>query len=251
MSLHLKLYDSSILPKGALVHIPSIPSRIVSNGEEKWYMVEAPAWLVYTFDLLIFVAIAFGLVFLRSWYNVRRFQGKHTMKMYAEVWEPSGRRPKHIIEPDTGGDTVTVNNIVYRLPKELSTEEQSKLRERKIHIYPRRCWVEVNNWPLPSIPVRVESWEMNNPEPIRPFYGRVDKDGKFVDSQLTVTGTEWQAQKSVIQATSIAMRVQEREAREKEWTKAMANLPNKLVVYLLLGVAAIGSVVCLIILYQG
>ena len=106
------------------------------------------------------------------------------------------------------------------------------------------------NSPLPPIPVRVESWERDNPEAIRPFYGSVDKDGKFIDSQLTVTSTEWQAQKSVIQATGIAMSVQEREAREKEWTRAMANLPNKLIVYLGIGIAAICSAVGLAIIYQ-
>jgi len=223
-------------------------------------MIDAPDWLVYGFDLLIFVVIIFGLVFLKSWWNVLKFKGKNAMKIYAEIWEPSGRRPKHIVEPDLNGATVTVKNMVYRLPKELSESEKEKEREdakkegkpySESHNYPRRCWVEVPNWPLPSIPVRIESWELDNPEPIRPFYGRVDKDGKFIDSQLTVTSTEWQAQKSVIQGTSIAMSVQEREAREKEWTRAMANLPNKMIIYIGLGALLLLSVINLFIGYQG
>jgi len=219
-------------------------------------MIDAPDWLVYGFDLLMFVVIIFGLVFLRAWWNVRLTKGR----IIAEIWEPSGFATRVMVKPEPNGHTVNVDHLEYRLPKELSEREfEKETAELKkagkpisqSHTYPRRRWVYRPNWPMPSIPMRIESWERDNPEPIRPFYGRVDKDGKFIDSQLTVTSTEWQAQKSVIQATGIAMSVQEREAREKEWARAMANLPNKMIIYIGLGALLLLSVISLLMMYQG
>lgn len=219
-------------------------------------MIDAPDYFVYTFDLLMFAVIIFGLVFLKAWWNVRQTKDK----IIAEIWEPSGFATREMVKPGPSGQTVNVDNLEYRLPKELSEKEIAKeAAEQKgkgepvseIHTYPRRRWVYRPNWPMPAIPMRIESWERDNPEPIRPFYGRVDKDGKFIDSQLTVTSTEWQAQKSVIQATSIAMSVQEREAREKEYARAMAGLPNKMIIYIGLGALLILSVINLFMMYQG
>jgi len=210
-------------------------------------MIEADLWVVIVLDILLFgiIPVLIGF-FTKCWWNMRRTRGC----MVAEIWEPSGDTTKEIVKPDPTGATVTVDNLVYRLPSELSDEEIKKFTEKGVRIYPRKRWMFMRNWPLPSIPLRIESWERDNPEPIRPFYGRVTEDGKFDDNQLTVTSTEWQAQKSVIQATGIAMAVQEREAREKEWTRAMANLPNKMVMYIGLGIAAIASIYCAVTIYQ-
>jgi hypothetical protein len=219
-------------------------------------MIDAPDWFVYAFDLVVFVGAFLLLLYLKAWWNVRKFKGKNAMKMYAEIWEPSGRRPKHLVEPDPDGATVTVKNLVYRLPSEKSEKEIAEaMKEGKpasgSHIYPRRCWMEIPNWPLPSIPVRVESWELDNPEPIRPFYGRVDEDGKFLDSQLTVTSSEWAAHRSKITAIGIAQDANERAAREKEWLKSMTNMPNKMLIYVGLGALLILAVINLFMIYQG
>ena len=215
-------------------------------------MIEAPIWLIIVIDILLFGVVPALLgFFIKCWWNVRRTKDC----IVAEIWEPSGFATRELVKPDSTGATVTVNNLVYRLPKEKSEKELAKQKKEgtplsTVHAYPRRRWIYMNNRPLPPIPLRIESWERDNPEPIRPFYGRITEEGKFDDSQLTVTGTEWQAQKSVIQATGIAMSVKEREAREKEWTRAMANLPNKMIVYIGIGIAALGSTICAIIVYQ-
>ena len=210
-------------------------------------MVDAPDWFVWIFDLILFALIFVGAVYLRGWLNVKRTKGK----MIAEIWEPNGDTSRNPVTPDPTGATVTVDNLVYRLPKEPGEKEKDKTKKNPdAHIYPTKRWTSRSNWPLPPIPLRIESWERDNPEPIRPFYGRVMSDGKFEDSQLTVTGSEWQAQKSVIQATGIAMSVQEREAREKEWQRAMANLPNKMIVYLGIGMAVLFSAITVMLIYQ-
>ena len=210
-------------------------------------MIEADVWVIIVLDILLFgILPAVAVIFAKCWWNVKRIGGC----MAAEIWEPNGDTPRTIVKPDPTGHTVTVDNLVYRLPRELSDEELKKFKKKGIRIYPRKRWTSIQNRPLPPIQIRVESWERNNPEPIRPFYGRITEDGKFDDSQLTVTSTEWQAQKSVIQATGIAMSIQEREAREQEWSRAMANLPNKIIVYIGIGIAALASAYCAIIVYQ-
>ena len=210
-------------------------------------MIEADIWVIIVLDILLFgILPAIIVIFAKCWWNVRRTRGC----MVAEIWEPNGDTPREIVKPDPTGHTVTVDNLVYRLPRELSDEEIKKFRDNEVRIYPRKRWANVPNRPLPPIQLRVESWERDNPEPIRPFYGHIDDDGKFVDSLLTVTGTEWQAQKSVIQATGIAMSIQERDVREKEWQRAMANLPNKMIVYIGIGIAAAASVYGAITIYQ-
>lgn len=208
-------------------------------------MVEAPTWFVWMFNIMIGALIILVLLFIGAWLNAKKTEGK----MMAEIWEPSGFAPRHLVKPDPTGATVTVDNIIYRLPRELSQREL----ETHTHVYPSRRYITYKPFlglKFLQSPVRIESWERDNPEPIRPFYGRVDKDGKFIDNQLTVTSTEWAAQKSVIQATGIAMSVQEREAREKEWERGMRNLPNKMVLYIGIGIAALASILCAVLTYQ-
>lgn len=213
-------------------------------------MIDAPAWFVWGFDFLFFAIILIVLWLLKAWWNVKKFKGKNTMKMYAEIEEPSGRRVRHLVEPDPTGATVTVDNKVYALPKETSKDKIAKLKETGIHIVPDRHWIDVPNPPLPPIPVRIESWDYDNPEPKRAFYGRVDENGKFVESQLTVTSTEWNAQKGVMQASQLAMRIQMIEALVNQVQKLITNIPNKIIVYLLAGAAAIFSAIVLFIVYQ-
>ena len=76
------------------------------------------------------------------------------------------------------------------------------------------------------------------------------EDGKFEDSLITVTSTEWAAQKNVIQGTQIAMRMQALDAWQQALQKLMTNTPSKMIVYIGIGIAAGGSIYCAVILYQ-
>lgn len=210
-------------------------------------MIEADLWVVIVLDILLFgVLPAIALIFAKCWFNVRRTK----KMMVAEIWEPNGDTPRILVEPDPTGSTVIVDKLVYRLPKELSDKETLALQKKGVRIYPRKRWASIPNRPLPPIQLRVESWERDNPEPIRPFYGRVTEDGKFEDSLITVTSTEWAAQKNVIQGTQIAMRMQALDAWQQALQNLMTNTPSKIIVYLLLGIAAGVSTYCAIILYQ-
>jgi len=210
-------------------------------------MIEADLWVVIVLNILFFgiVPVIFGL-FVKCWWNVKRTKGM----IVAEVWEPNGDTSRALAKPDPTGATVTVDNIIYRLPKELSDKEMLELQKKSVHIYPRKRWTSMPNLPLPPIQLRVESWERDNPEPIRPFYGRVTEEGKYEDSLLTVTSTEWAAQKNVIQGTQIAMRVQALDAWQQALQKLMMNMPSKIITYIGIGIAAGGAIYCAVTLYQ-
>jgi len=210
-------------------------------------MIEADLWVVIVLNILLFGFLpALFIFFVKCWWTVRRTRGM----IVAEIWEPNGDTPRTLAKPDPTGTTVTVDNLIYRLPKELSDKEMLALQKKGVRIYPRKRWMSMRNFPLPPIQLRVESWERDNPEPIRPFYGRVTEDGKFEDSLLTVTSTEWAAQKNVIQGTQIAMRVQALDAWQQALQKLMLNMPSKIITYIGIGIAAAGSIYCVITLYQ-
>ena len=210
-------------------------------------MIEADVWVIIVLDILLFgILPAIAVIFAKCWWNTKRTRGC----IVAEIWEPNGDTPREIVKPDPTGHTVVVDNLVYRLPRELSDEEIKKFNAKGVRIYPRKRWIFMSNKPLPPIPLRIESWERDNPEPIRPFYGRITEDGKFDDSQLTVTSSEWQAQKSVIQAMGIAMSIQQQEAIMKEQQKLIANIPNKMIIYIGLGITVAGSVIGAVMVYQ-
>jgi len=210
-------------------------------------MIEADLWVVIVLDILLFgvLPVIFGF-FVKCWWNVRRIKGC----IVAEIWEPNGDTPRALAKPDPTGATITVDNLIYRLPKELSDKEMLELQKKGVRIYPRKRWMSMPNRPLPPIQLRIESWERDNPEPIRPFYGRVTEDGKYEDSLLTVTSTEWAAQKNVIQGTQIAMRVQALDAWQQALQKLMLNMPSKIITYIGIGAAAAGSIYCAVTLYQ-
>ena len=210
-------------------------------------MVEADLWVVIVLNILLFgfLPVIFGF-FVKCWWNVRQIKGR----IVAEIWETNGDTPRTLVKPDPTGATVVVNNLVYRLPKELSDKEMLELQKKGVRIYPRKRWMSMPNRPLPPIQLRIESWERDNPEPIRPFYGRVTEDGKYEDSLLTVTSTEWAAQKNVIQGTQIAMRMQALDAWQQALQKLMVNMPSKIIVYIGLGIAAAGSVYGAVTIYQ-
>lgn len=213
--------------------------------------IDAPSWFVFLFNIVL---IAFGLAALilgMSWRNAKSAEGK----VIAEIWEPSGFPVRHLVRPDSTGKTVEIQKCVYRFPKEYSDKKEGKEGDegsqepdvqdgsRRVR-YPSRRYVLYPAAPplgIKSLQVtlRIESWERDNPEPIRPYYG-----------ELTVTAAEWYAAKSEIQAIAVGADVQESEAREKAMRSAITNQPNKMVVYGLCGLGAVASTLAVIFLVQ-
>lgn len=216
-------------------------------------------WLII-FAVVVMILFLFVVIYIAASRNVKNTEGK----MVAEIWESSGYPIRHLVPIDKNGKTVEVDGLVYALPREKNAEVtgegnrkagEGKQEGDDQHHYPSRRYVlypakpPFGLRPLQTT-LRIESWEKDNPEPIRPFYGRVDENGKFVANQLTVTSSEWSAQKREIQATVLAMEIQENEARQKELTKALANQPSKMILYIGLGISSLGVLINLFFIWQ-
>jgi len=196
--------------------------------------VEAPAWMIYLLDFLVLILFAVGLLTIIAYRMNRKSEGS----MIAEIWEPSGYPVRKLVQWDATGKTVEVDRCTYFLSKELSNKDKEELAEEGISVYPSHRYTKHGLWPFKAT-LRIESWECDNPEPIRPRY---DKP--------VMTAAEITASKNEIQATTLAMDIQENQERQKQLTSAIANQPSKLVVYLL-GIGSILlSLVTLILVWQ-
>lgn len=196
--------------------------------------VDAPAWMVYLIDFLVFILFIVGVMFFLAFYMYRQAQGK----MIAEVWEPSGYPVRRLAKWDTTGKTVEVDGNTYTLNTELSEEEKERIKEEGGFVYPSRRFTGYGLWPFRVI-LRIESWEKGNPSPIRPHL-----------EKPLVTSAEFTSIKNEIQAVALGMDIQENQERQKQLTSAIANQPSKLVVYLLGFGTLLLSFVTMIIVIQ-
>lgn len=95
--------------------------------------------------------------------------------------------------------------------------------------YPSSPWMGMK-WT--QVPIRKQSWWENNPEPIvRPKY------------RIEATAADAQAHTREMDAMNVGIRIQESEARQKQFMEALSNQPNKMLVYILLGANIIATVI--------
>lgn len=196
--------------------------------------VDAPAWFVFVSDIALLGFVLFGILFAWAWKNARMCKGK----MIAELWEPTGFPVRYFVKADITGKTVEVDGGTYRLQEDRDdSKEKSHSRS-----YPSKRYIKYPQTAFLGIgalqnTVRIESWERDNPEPIRP-----------PGTPPIVTASEWSASKKEIQAISVAADVQESAEREKAMRSAIANQPNKMIVYALSGLASVAAIAVLIYL---
>jgi len=188
-------------------------------------MYEVGNWFIYLMDAAILTILAFialVMIFIKRSQYAKDAVGK----MQAEIQLPTGWSEYHIVPVDDNAKSVTVGNFIYLLNPE----------KRRYGKYPMSPFMGLR-WL--QVPIRIESWGKDNPEPIRQTYDKV-----------IATSAEIKAMTREIQATTAAMQIQEIDARQKELTNAITNQPNKSIVYIGLGLAALASIVCVVYIVQ-
>jgi hypothetical protein len=99
--------------------------------------------------------------------------------------------------------------------------------------YPSAPWL---NMKWTQVPIRKQSWWENNPEPIvRPKY------------RIEVTAADAQAHTREMDAMNVGIRIQESEARQKQFMEALSGQPNKMLVYILLGANILATIVGILV----
>jgi hypothetical protein len=186
--------------------------------------------------------------------------------MIAEIRQADGFKKRHLVKIQDNGKTVEVNNVTYVLPREKEEEEAATESEAEDDLGDRRRlkdWRDRHpegnaggerprfptkqfvKWPLLNVLgwspfytiLRIEEWQEDNPEPIRPY-----------DGELFATGAEFTAIKNEAQATAAAVMAMEAEAMQKTMIRAIKNMPSKMIVYLgLIATAGIGVIILIIL----
>lgn len=188
-------------------------------------MYEVGSWFVYLLDAAILAILAFitlAMVFIKR----NQYAKDAVGKLQAEIQLPTGWSEYYTIPVDDNAKSVTIDDFIYLLNPE----------KRRYGKYPMAPFMGLK-WL--QVPIRIESWGKDNPEPIRQTY---DKS--------VATSAEIKAMTREIQATTAAMQIQEIDSRQKELTNAIANQPNKNIVYIGLGLAALASIICVVYIVQ-
>jgi len=221
-------------------------------------MYEVGSWFVYLLDgaiLAIIAFIALIMVFLKR----NRYQKEAVNKLRAEIQLPTGWSDYFVVDVNDNARTVTVGKFVYFL-----NPEKRKYGKHPLNPFMGLSWLQV--------PIRTESWAKDNPEPIQASYevietGEKDAEGnnikvpiiyydtdddgnRVVAKTLVASSMEIKAVEDEHTAVATAMEIQEMHAQQKALVSAIENQPNKMIVYVGLGVVVLVCIVNLIYIVQ-
>jgi hypothetical protein len=218
--------------------------------------------------LAFIVAFLFLLYIFQGWRTRREVYDKKTKssKVRVGIFEADGFLHKYLVPKEQDGTTVKVKGRSYFWPKDKETSPQEDAIASTVKVEGEIAQGEVRK-PPPSLALirypeggfgpktilRYAEYDEGNPEPRRGFYGMwVKKEGNeylrcdpgeegalFIQNQLVVTQSELDSYKDQIQAIAIAERLKELDAMQKTFEKALANIPSKMLLYILLLLAIV------------
>jgi hypothetical protein len=188
-------------------------------------MYEVGSWYIYLLDGAILAIIGMVLMVVVI-FKRGKYQKEAEQCIRCEIHLPTGWSEYYVVPCDISAKCVTVKDFIYTIDP----------HQRRYGKHPLNPFLGLG---MLQVPVRIESWYQDNPEPMRQSY-----------ETTIATAAEIKAITREVSATTAAMQIQEIEARQNELVKAISNQPNKAVVYILLIIAIIASVVGAIISYQ-
>jgi len=219
-------------------------------------------WLV---DIVILAVVALAIVGIMLWYRAK-YEKEAAIGIWADIWLPNGRSHGELVRPTIDG-WVKVGKGKYKLPvgkqycqcgHEVIEHKMVLEGKQKGQVVCEEQACDCSEFQLarvipnirrrakyPAVPflglgilqadVRIESWYLNNPEAIT-----------WADSRSTVTALDAYVHTREMEAEQTAAEITETDARQRQWVEAMAKAPDKMVLYILIGVAVIVGVVNLV-----
>jgi len=188
-------------------------------------MYEVGSWFVYLMNGAILAIMAFILLVM-----VQVKRAKHAKdsegKIRGEVQLSTGWSEYHIVPCGLSDKSVQIGNFVYMLDPD----------KRKWGKHPMNPFMGLSAL---QVPIRIEAWEKDNPEPIRSSY-----------EKTVATSAEIKAMLDEHTASVTAMGIQELDSQHKVLMRALANQPNKNYVYIGLGLCAIVGIVNVVYMVQ-
>ena len=179
-------------------------------------MYTVGGWFVYLMNLAVLAIVGIiVLVYIRV--KMGQYLKDAAGKIQVEIWLTTGYREYHTIPCDLNAQTVTIGSSTYYL-------NPQRIRWGR---HPRLPFMGLASM---QVPIRLESFFQGIKEPIA-----------HPEEQVTsLSAQELRALMRQGRATLIARHSQLLEAGQNRMIEAIANQPNKVVLYVLLGVALIG-----------
>jgi len=172
-------------------------------------------WFVHLMNLAILAIV--GVVIL-SYIQVKKGQylKEAATHIQCEVKMPTGHDEFHTVPLEVSAEWVEIKGIKYNLPKEV----------KNWGLHPRLPFMGLRSL---QVQVRKCTWYFNNPNP----YYRDDKAPEVTAAEIGAMAKE---------ATAVAAGVAavELKSQQEQMVKAIANQPDKTVVYVMLGIAIVG-----------
>lgn len=215
------------------------------------------SWAIHILYVAI-VAIIVAILLVIAYFKKKTYLEEARGNVLAVVKRPTGWPLKKIVAPTPDGwvrvakgDYKLATQLKEKKPEDITDEERCRVSgEYKFSpwafewdVYPSTPFLGLK---VLRVPIRRCEWWENDPNPIiKPEFLPAWKCscGKEYHS---VTAADAQAHTREMDAMNVAIRIQEAEARQNEMQKALANLPNKVVLYGLLFAAVLFNVISLI-----
>lgn len=203
-------------------------------------MYTVGSWFPHLMNLAILAIVAVA-VFGALFYYKGRYAKEAKGSIMAEVRMPSGWDYYQVTKPLPDG-TVRIGKGDYWLAK--SNKEAVKEGNPHSFIVPTKRWAMYPMRPFMGlrwlqVPIRKESWYYGDPNPIM-----------WPENQMQVTAVDAQCHTREMDAQNVGIRIQESEAREKRMNEVLSRLPDKTVLYIIIGGVGIIGVITLIQLVQ-
>jgi len=185
------------------------------------------------------IAIAVAVLLVVAYIKKGQYEEEARGCILAEIKRETGWPLLKVVKPTPDG-WVRVAKGDYRLPiakrKEAKEGEKNNPDGQRLlpvilewAFYPANPFLGLK---VLRTPIRKQAWWENDPEPIVREEHRTE-----------VTAADAQAHTREMDAMNIAIRIQEAEARQKQLQAALANQPNKMIVYVMLGIAILLSLI--------
>lgn len=230
-------------------------------------MYTVGSWFPIMMNLAIvaIVAVAFGglMIYYKNQYDNQARGG-----IWADIWLPNGASFFKLVKPTVDG-WVKVLKGHYKLSvsrqfctcgheesNHVMTRSDSKDRVGRLKCQVQGCGCEAfeSARVIPNVrrrakypprpflglkflqaDVRTESWYLNNPEPIT-----------WPDNRLTITALDSYVHTREMTADQSAAEIAENEARQRVWVDTIKKIPDKMVLYILIGASVLVGVINLV-----
>ena len=197
-------------------------------------------WFPIMMNLAI-LAIVGVVIFALIFHYRGKYENEARGRVMVEIKMPSGWSQYYVVKPMTDG-CVDLGKIGhYKLAPQVPDRDKSETKgnpnpvitpSKQWDMYPRHPFLGMRRL---QVPIRREEFFLNNPEPIT-----------WPENRITFTAIDARLHSKEVMAEQNAANIAETDARQRKWEEIVGKIPDKMVLYLLIGAAILVGIINLI-----